>query len=728
MTEDRCRWLGWIILVAEKSKNVEKELRNSVHVWYGVAYGVTLFLLLLVIIRIVYLQFVAGEELRARAERRLTRVDITEPLRGRILADDGSLLAISLPRYRLYSDVGAPSEGDFEQDVDSLAFCLAQMFKHRTQREYLHFLREERARGKRYVWLGDRAVSYMELKEAQRFPLLRNGRNRGGLLVEDSWERRQPLGYLARRTIGIKADSDGYLGLEGAYDTWLRGTPGRRLMVRGAGGRYRPESSVDPVNPVDGSDIVSTLNVKMQDVVTEALRKQLVESDALYGTAVIMEVRTGEVKAMANLERTAGGGYEEVGMNRAIEDRMELGSIFKMSALMMLLEDGAVQLEDTVDVRNGMLKLYGHVFKESGGLLRGRVTVRQAVENSSNVAFAELVDKTYKKRPWRYIERLREQRWGDPLGMPFSGEAIPSFRTPDHPRWSLLDIPMMATGYSISVSPLHMLAFYNAIANGGCMLRPRLVSAVMRDGKVEHRFEPEVLVGKLCSSSTLKKIQSCLEGVVERGTARKVRNEHYKVAGKTGTAQVARGSKGYGTAQDRNYLASFVGYFPAEAPRYSGIIVVRVSVHDEYYGGRVAAPIFAAIANSIYTTTEEWFPRLEQGRNANVPESKSGSAQALRRAFEGFGVTVDRIGEDAEGLDWVDSKREGGNVYFVGRRMPVQRVANVVGLPLSDAVYVLERVGLRVRSEGCGTVRWQSVQPGEVVVPGKEIFLEMSVQ
>lgn len=711
-----------------EDKGVKKESRNSVHLWYGVAYGTMVLLLLLIVLRIVYLQFVVGDALRARAEQRLTRIDTTAPLRGRILADDGSLLAISLPRYRLYSDLGSPSEADFEQDVDSLAHCLSKMFGHRTPRDYARFLREERARGNRYVWLGDRDVSYVELKEAQRFPLLRNGRNRGGLLVEDSWERRQPLGMLARRTIGIKANAEGYLGMEGAYDAWLRGTPGRRLMVRGAGGRFRPESSVDPVHPVDGSDVVSTLNVTMQDVVTEALRKQLVASDALYGTAVIMEVQTGEVKAMANLERTAGGGYEEVGMNRAIEERMELGSIFKMSSLMMLLEDGAVQLEDTIDVRDGKLKLYGHTFRESGGRLRGRVTVRQAVENSSNVAFAELVDKTYKRKPWRYIERLREQRWGDPLGMPFSGEAIPSFRTPDHPRWSLLDIPMMATGYSISVSPLHMLTFYNAIANGGCMLRPRLASAVMRDGKVERRFEPEVLVGKLCSSTTLEKIQSCLEGVVERGTARTVRNEHYKVAGKTGTAQVARGAQGYGTAQDRNYLASFVGYFPAEAPRYSGIVVVRVSVHDEYYGGRVAAPIFAAIANSIYTTTEEWFPRLEQGHSVDIPESKSGSAQALRRAFEDFGVKVEQLGSNEEGPAWVDTKREDGEVFFVGRRMPMQRVANVVGLPLSDAVYVLERVGLRVRSEGCGTVRRQSVPPGEVVTPGAEIFLEMSVQ
>lgn len=713
--------------MSHEGKGRKRESRNSVHVWYGVAYGATLFLLLLVLGRIVYLQFVVGDELRARAERRLTRIETTEPLRGRILSDDGSLLAISLPRYRLYSDLGAASEADFERDVDSLAYCLSEMFGHRTPGDYVRYLREERARGNRYVWLGDRSVSYMELKEAQRFPLLRNGRNRGGLLVEDGWERRLPLGSLARRTIGIKADSGDYLGLEGAYDKWLRGTPGRRLMVRGAGGKYRPEASVSPVHPVDGCDVVSTLNVKMQDVVTEALRKQLEGSDALYGTAVIMEVQTGEVKAMANLERTAGGGYEEVGMNRAIEERMELGSIFKMSALMMLLEEGAVRLEDTIDVRDGRLKLYGHTFRESVGKLRGQVTVRQAVENSSNVAFAELVDRVYREKPWRYIERLREQRWGDPLGMPFPDEAVPSFRTPDHPRWSLLDIPMMATGYSISVSPLHMLTFYNAIANDGCMLRPRLASAVTRDGKVMHEFKPEVLVGKLCSSSTLKQIQSCLEGVVERGTAQAVRNEHYKVAGKTGTAQVARGAQGYGTAQDRNYLASFVGYFPAEAPRYSGIVVVRVSVHDEYYGGRVAAPIFAAIANSIYTTTEDWFPRLPQGPDAEVPESKSGNAWALRRAFEDFGVPAAR-GLSEEGPTWVDTKREGGEVYFVGRRMPVQRVANVVGLPLSDAVYVLERAGLRVRSEGCGTVRRQSVPPGEVVAPGTEIYLEMSVQ
>lgn len=701
--------------------------KNSVQKWYGVMLVMTVVLMLAVLGRIVYLQFMVGDELRALASKQLTRVETTRPLRGRILSDDGSLLAISLPRYRLYSDLVTPREKVFERDVDSLAYCLSKMFGHITPQEYVRFLREERASGNKYVWLGNRSVTYMELKAAKKFPLLRNGRYAGGLQFEDNWERWMPLGDLARRTIGIKTDSGGYLGMEGAYDAWLRGTPGRRLMVRGAGGTYRPETTVDPVQPVDGSDVVSTLNVKMQDVVTQALRKQLVESDALYGTAVIMEVATGEVKAMANLERTKDGQYAEVGINRAIEERMELGSIFKMSALMMLLEDGAVQLEDTIDVHDGKLKLYGHTFRESSRALHGKMTVQHAVEMSSNVAFAELVNRAYSKKPWRYIERLREQRWGDPLGMPFSGEAYPAFRTPDHARWSLLDIPMMATGYSISVSPLQMLTFYNAIANGGKMLRPRLASAVMRDGKVERRFEPEVLVGKLCSENTLEKLHKCLEGVVERGTATVVRNEHYRVAGKTGTAQVARGAQGYGTAQDRNYLASFVGYFPAEAPRYSGIVVLRVSVHDEYYGGKVAAPIFAAIANSIYTTTEEWFPRLDRGRSAQVPESKSGSAAALRRAFEGFGVPVAQVRPGEDGPEWVDTKRKNDGVYFVGRRMLTQRVPNVNGLPLSDAVYALERAGLRVKSKGCGTVRRQSVAPGEAVDPQTEIELEMSM-
>lgn len=716
--------------MTEKQRDDKPQMqRNSVQHYYGVMFVTTLLLLVAVVCRIVYLQFVVGDELRRRAAKWLTRVETTLPLRGRILADDGSLLAISLPRYRLYSDLVSVKEEEFEKHVDSLGYCLSKMFGRMDAKGYARFLREERARGNRYVSLGNRSVLYGELKEAKRFPLLRNGRYRGGLLPEDSWERRLPLGNLARRTIGVKIDSGTYSGMEGAYDSWLRGVPGRRLMVRGAGEKYRPELTVDPVDPEDGSDVVSTINVKMQDVVTQALRQQLTESDALYGTAIIMEVSTGAVKAMANLERTSEGGYAEIGSNRAIEERMELGSIFKMSSLMMLLEDGAVRLDDTINVHDGSLKLYGHTFRESSKQLRGRMTVRRAVEMSSNVAFAGLVDREYKKKPWRYIEHLRMQRWGDPLGMPFSNEALPSFRTPDHSRWSLLDIPMMATGYSISVSPLHMLTFYNAIANGGKMLRPRLASAVMRDGKVVRRFEPEVLVGKICSDHTLENLHTCLEGVVERGTATVVRNEHYKVAGKTGTAQVARGSQGYGTAQDRNYLASFVGYFPAEAPRYSGIVVLRVSVHDEYYGGKVAAPIFAAIANSIYTTTEEWFPRLERNDGAQVPESKSGNAQFLRRAYKGFGVSVDRAqGSEAERLEWVDTRRTKDGVYFVGRGMLTQRVPSVVGLPLSDAVYLLERVGMRVRAKGCGTVRSQSVAPGAATDVETEIYLEMSVQ
>lgn len=710
-----------------KQKAGRKEMRDSVEQWYGVLFVTVVLLLSLVVVRIVYLQFVVGDSLRELAKDRLTREETTEPLRGRILADDGSLLAISLPQYRLYSDLCSPSGRVFERDVDSLAYCLSRMFGHRSPEEYERFLREERASGSRYVWLGDRSVSYMELKRAQKFPLLRNGRNSGGLISDDKWDRKLPFGDLARRTIGIRVDSGRFTGMEHAYDHWLRGTPGRRLMVKGAGGGYRPETTVDPIHQVDGCDVVSTINVKMQDVVTQALRRQMEESNALYGTAVIMEVATGEVKAIANLERSLGGGYAEVGRNIAIEDRMELGSIFKMSALMMLLEDGVVRLEDTVDVGDGQLMLYHHQFRETSRSLRGRISMQRAVELSSNVAFAQLVDRAYKKDPWRYIAHLRGQRWGDPLGMPFSGEAYPLFRVPGESGWSLLDPPMMATGYSISVSPLHMLTFYNAIANNGCMLRPRLAKAVMRDGKVVHRFEPEVLVAKLCSNSTLEKLQACLEGVVERGTATVVRNAHYRVAGKTGTAQVSTGKGGYGTADNRNYLASFVGYFPAEAPRYSGIVVLRVSTQDEYYGGRVAAPIFAAIANSIYTTTADWFPRLARGSDAHIPESKSGSSAALRVAFEEFGVKVSKARPEESDPEWVDTRRNSAGVFFVGRKVLTQRVPNVVGMPLSDAVYVLERVGLKVRSRGCGTVRTQSLSPGSAVGAGKEIHLEMSV-
>ncbi len=681
-----------------------------------------------IVLRILWIQYVEGESLRSMGDSQSYKQKTIAPSRGNILSDDGRLLVTSLPTYKVYMDMAPDGMEDelFAANVDSLALRLSRLFGDRSEAAYRSELISKRRAEKHYCRLGNRTLNYAELRELKRFPLLRLNRNVGGLIVEDSYVRKRILGEMAMRTLGY-TKGDLYVGLEGAFDEALRGTPGMRIEKKSYGGRYIPVGTAEQVDPVEGADVVSTLDINLQDVVEKELRQQLEANRADFGTVVVMEVKTGDVKAIANLKRTSGGGYREE-MNYAVGRRTEPGSTFKVASLINLLEDGHVKLDDSVDTEGGAWRVYDKVIRDSHEGGYGKISVRRAWELSSNVAVAKLVDHHYRGREQDFVNRLYGMRLNQWLDLPIAGEAKPYVKYPGDRLWSGISLPMMSIGYEVELTPLQILTFYNAIANDGRMVAPRFVTELQRDGRTVRTYPVRELVASICSPRTLDQVRSVLKGVVDSGTASNLRAEKYLIAGKTGTAQIARNDKGYKLGGEVRYQASFAGYFPADAPQYSCIVVVSSPTQQSYYGNRVAGPIFRKIVDKVYGTRSEWFPHAAGSRRMAAQYCKPGLASPLLESLEQLGMRVeDRSG----GADWVSPMRGAQEVVVHpsarARSQGGLVVPNVKGMPLNDALFALENAGLRVRVQGRGSVRTQSVAPGTKLEAGTVVELRMSI-
>ncbi len=693
---------------------------------FFVLYLVFIVLGIAVVLRILWIQYVDGVELRSQGDKLAYKEYELPASRGNILAEDGRLLATSMPMYNVHIDLLAKGMKDslFAASVDSLALCLSSLFCDKSSAAYRRELIEQRSAGNRYYRLGNRIINYLDLKRLRTFPLLRLDKNVGGLIIERQEERKKPLGILASRTIGRMNAGSG-VGLEGAYNRELEGEPGLRIMQRSPGGRPIPVGSADYIPAKDGYDIVTTIDINLQDVATRALAEQLRRNEADHGTVVVMEVATGEVKAIANLTRTTSGEYSEQ-MNYAVGASTEPGSTFKLATLIALLEDGKVKLTDTIDTEKGQLHVYDQTISDSRQGGYGRITVQQAWELSSNVAVAKLVMENYKGHAEDFVSHLYAMHLHLPLDLPLLGEGRPYIKAPGDTLWSGVSLPMMSIGYEVQQTPLQVLAFYNAIANNGCMVKPRFVKELLRHGKVVRRFDREVLVPSMCSQTTIEQVQRVLQGVVQSGTAKNLQTAVYTIAGKTGTAQIAQGKSGYRAQGKTDYQASFVGYFPADAPRYSCIVVVTSPSQSVYYGNVVAGPIFREIAEKVYATRSEWFPwYTPKSGSSALPSSKSGSKVALERTLRELGL---EFRDEALSSSWVNTVRKGEKIVFEPHPLVVEHVPSVEGFPLSDALYLLENSGLKVRFRGRGSVKSQSIAAGTPLRRGMTIELEMSVQ
>ncbi|MFW5656637.1 MAG: penicillin-binding protein [Bacteroidota bacterium] len=687
----------------------------------GLVYLLMLVFGLIIIGKVMWLQVVDKDEWEAKAIT--LRVHDIEPSRGNIYATDGRMLASSVPYYEVRLDTRSDglTREVFFSGLDSLSLQLSRLFRDRTQQHYKRDLTKAFQQGKRY-FLVKNHVTYNELKALKDFPVFRRGRFKGGVIYIQENKRFQPHVYLAQRTIGYlsKGQRGNVVGIEGAYDHHLKGVQGKRLMQRLSGGVWMPVSDENEVDPENGLDIVTCIDINIQDVAHSALLKQLQLHGAHHGTAVLMEVATGDIRAIVNLQKDRKGNYREI-YNYAIGESSEPGSTFKLPALMAALEEGYVDMHDSVDTEKGVTRFYDKLVKDTkpGGF--GKISVQEAFEISSNVGIAKVVDKSFRGKERQFVDRLYSMRLNQKLGVEIKGEGAPNIKYPDDKLWSGISLPMISHGYEVQLTPLQILTFYNAVANDGKMVKPRFVKQLRRHDKVIKNIPVELLHPSIASASTIRKAKIMLEGVVERGTATNLRNAYFKIAGKTGTAQINYTNR----EEPMSYQASFVGYFPADNPKYSCIVVVNAPTSDVYYGNLVAGPVFLEIANKVYATSlnmhDDMLVAVEHP--ADPPFSKCGYKPELDAVFSAIGcATAD------EGItgDWVITRKESDTIRYLNEKIISGMVPNVKEMGAKDALFLLENIGLKVEIVGRGKVVEQSLLPGTHVQKGDKIILEMS--
>lgn len=693
----------------------------------GFVYFSFLLLGLAIIGRIIFIQFVQGNKYREKAKAVSLKNLPIEPTRGDILTYDGRLLATSIPNYEIRMDMqakGLASE-TFHDNLDSLSLCLSKLFGDKSKSAYKQELSQAYKEGRRYFLIKRRA-DYNQLQAMRKFPLFRMGQNKSGMIAIQEDVRFQPHLGLASRTVGYltKGEEGNEVGIEGGFDSYLRGIKGMRLMQRLSGDVWMPVNSDNEVEPQEGYDVVSTLDVNLQDLAESALRKQLETHGADHGCAVLMEVKTGKIRAITNLEKDENGRYRE-SYNYAIGEATEPGSTFKLASLMAAMEDGYIQLDDEIDTGDGTVTYYGKTIRDHGSKGLGKISVLKVFEFSSNVGVAKIIKKYYTGKEKQFIDRLYGMKLNKMLNLEIKGEARPEIKYPGDKLWSGISLPQMSYGYEVKLAPIHILTFYNAIANDGKMVKPKFVESVKFHGKFIKDFGTEVVESSICSNSTLKKVKTMLEGVVEHGTAMNLNNSIYKIAGKTGTAQIANNDKGYHGKNGISYQASFVGYYPADRPRYSCIVVVNAPSNGVYYGNVVAGNVFKEIADRVYANSMDMHPLLDKEKAiVDLPTAKTGMRKELDYVLDELDI---KVKEDNVKSDWVSTTKGDKTIELNNRVVLKNLVPNVVEMGLRDALFLLENAGLHVVVKGKGKVVSQSITPGTRLRPGDTIVLEMSM-
>ncbi len=678
---------------------------------------------LLIVARVLYIQIVQGDHWREQARTTTMRYTDIDAVRGDICADDGRLLATSLPVYDIRMDFSSRVTSDelFYSKMDSLAMQLSRLFGDRSEAGYRSILSSARQRQERYYLL-KRGVSHDQLQTLRDFPLFRRGQFGGGLIVLRRSRREMPYKSMAARTIGYEREGI-YVGLEGAYREYLEGKRGKRLMQRINQGAWMPINDENEIQPEDGKDLISTINVQIQDITTKALLNQLQQFQAEHGTAVVMEVATGKVKAIANLMRQEDTGRYEETYNFAVGQSTEPGSTFKLPVMMAALEDRVTDPDDFVDTGEGQITYYDRTMSDADDEGYGQITVREAFEVSSNVGVSKIIYDAYSDNPQRFVDRLKQMNLHKPLDLEIAGEGKPILRDTDSQSWSSVSLPWMAIGYEVSLTPLQILAFYNAVANQGRMMKPMFVSEVHQSGQTVKTFQPTVIDRSIAKQSTIRKATQMLQGVVENGTARNIYTDAYSIAGKTGTSQIAQPTRGYHTTAGPEHQASFAGFFPAENPAYSIIVVISKPKGWVYTGNQVAAPVFREIADKIHAA-QLFRPKPKEKKNllAALPPFRSGHLEDISTIYKNYGAHLENQPENS----WVRPRIQQDTVSFQEKNFIQNLVPEVVGMGLRDAIYVLENAGMKVRFSGRGTVQRQNIPPGRRIVPGSVIYIELS--
>ena len=656
-------------------------------------YLVAFFLFIMAVaiaVKLTNIQWVEGDYYRKLAKERTVKNFVLPANKGNIYSADGSLLATSIPNYEIRFDAVAPKTEVFEKNIKQLADSLGKLL-NKSSDTFERELRRARVNKSRY-FLVARDLSYTEYIAIKSFPLFNLGAYKGGIIVEQETVREHPIGKIAERTIGyIGRDVNGHInpvGVEGAYSNYLNGKDGRILKQKIAKGQWKPISDVNQVEPQDGYDVISTIDVFIQDIAHHALLKQLEEYQADHGCVVVMETKTGYVKAISNLGRNEKTGMYSERLNYAVRESHEPGSTFKLVDLMALLDDKLVDTSAVFDSKGGEIKYFGKSVRDSHKGGYGKISLARGFEVSSNTVMVQAVYNNYKSNPTQFVNHINAYGLNRKLGIGFNGEGAPYIPQPSDRSWSKLSLPWMAYGYGVSVTPLQTLAYYNAVANNGEMVKPLFVSEIKEWNKTIKKYDKVVLNPKICSQETIHKLKAILENVVKRGTGSKLYSKDFSMAGKTGTAQVNYAKAG---GAEKYYASSFVGYFPADHPKYSCIVVVHKpnTTNNNYYGADVAGPVFKRIAQKIFTDS----PTTNEIKNLNRKIQKQESNY---------------------------------NSYYAKAQKKIKSIPNVRGMAGMDAVALLENLGLKVKAIGIGKVKKQSLQAGENINKNATIILELS--
>lgn len=667
--------------MAIENKNISYRIYLVAFCMFLVAIAIT--------VKLTNIQWVEGDFYRKLAKERSVRNFVIPANKGNIYSADGSLLATSIPNYNIRFDAVAPKSEDFAKNIKALADSLS-VLSGKPSGFYFSELSKARANKNRYLLIA-RDMSYTDYMRMKSFPLFSLGAYKGGIIIEQKTVRKHPIGEIAERTIGYErltpdGKTDGK-GIELAYSKYLNGKDGKILKQKIAKGQWKPIRDVNEVDPQDGYDIISTIDVYIQDIAHHALLKQLQEYDADHGCVVVMETKTGKIKAISNLGRSKDSTYYET-ENYAVKESHEPGSTYKLADLMTLLEDKKVDTSAVYDSQGGTVTYFGKKVRDSHDGGYGKISLARGFEVSSNTVLVQAVYNNYKNDPKQFVDHLNRYGLNKRLGLPLGGEGYPYVPQPGDKHWSAISLPWMAFGYGVSITPLQTLTFYNSVANNGVMVKPQFVSEIKEWNRTIKKFNTEVINPKVCSQETLLKLRAVLKNVVKKGTASKLYSKDFSMAGKTGTAQANYGKNG---GSDKHYISSFVGYFPADQPKYSCIVVVHNpnTSKNNYYGADVAGPVFKRIAQKIFT---------------DVPSTN-----------------------EIKNLDRKNIIQEKNYTeYYSESQQKHSVVPNLQGMPGMDAVALLENLGIKVKAIGVGRVKKQSLKPGEALDKSKTIILELS--
>ncbi len=679
-----------------------------------------------IFVKAVIIQQVEGPHWRSMSDSLHQKLDEIEAERGTIYSEDGQMLSTSIPRFDIYIDFRVESLREknglrFRENIDSLSESLAGLFKDHAAGEYKMILQNAYDAREGYFLL-KKKISFREYEQLRAFPLFRLGRYKSGMIANEKTIRLNPYQMLAFRTIGLARDSN-KVGLEMTYDSLLKGRNGKQLVRTIAGGVRVPVGDTWEIEPETGKDIVSTIDVFIQDVTENALMKMMIKNQAVTGCAIVMEVKTGKIKAMANLGKKTDGVYWE-NLNYAIRPT-EPGSTFKLATMLALLEDKKITLNQMVDLEGGVWRTAGQTVYDSEKHKKTNVTVKQAFELSSNVGMAKLASIHYADHPNQFLRSLKKMRMDTVTGIDLRGEGVPTIYKPGGRFWGPTTLPWMAFGYNLSITPLQTASLYNSIANNGKIMRPYLVSAVKDEGVLIREFLPTVVDEQICSTQTLQQLQECLEGVCSEGTGRELfKNSAFKVAGKTGTALVANDNRGYA---DKIYQSSFAGYFPAGNPQYTCVVVIVNRAHAPvFYGATVAGPVFKEIADRLYSSyiRHTMIAVAQQKKADSAAFSFAGMKQDM--AFISSKLNMPYADSTQSTDQWIDMNGKNAVVVLNKKSFDPHTMPRLKGLGLKDAVYLCENIGLKVNVKGRGKVAVQSIVAGQPVARGQLINVALN--